>query len=151
MAFPIPASWSVQSGFQVLLPVRAVYLSDLIENDRYICATRRPGYGGAWPYQYVKLPSETVASFPVYRPASGDTLRLYVWGDGIDVDITDGITTATASCAGTGSPTLAYADLSPVASGWVDILIKATPTGSTQVLSGWQLVDGDLDAGDLPA
>ena len=131
--------------------MRAVYLSHLIENDRYVIATRQPAYAGAWPVQAVSASGQAVAAFPIYRPRAGTGLRLYVWGDGVDVDITDGSTTATASCAATGSPTLAYADLSGVSADWVDVTITATDTGSTRTLSGWQLVDRDLDATDLPA
>lgn len=151
MGFAVPAQWTEQTPFQVLRPVRALDLRHLIENDRYVCATRRPGYMGAWPVQYVTGTGESVATLDIYRPPNGTTLRLYVWGDGVDVDFTDGLIAATATCPATGSPTLAYADLTGVASGWVQIVITVSPTGSTRTITGWQLVDGDLDAADLPA
>lgn len=151
MAFTVPATWTAQTPFQVQRYVRGSDLRDLIENDRFVVATRRPGYAGAWPVQYVPGSNEDVATVEVYRPPNGATLRLYVWGDGVAVDFTDGSGTATVSCAGTGAPTIAYADLTGVASGWVNIKITATGRSDTQTITGWQLVDGDLDAADLPA
>jgi hypothetical protein len=151
MAFTIPSQWTDQTPYQVQRPVRCFDLQNLIENDRYICATRRPGYDGAWPNQSVTGSGEGVATLDVYRPANGSTVRLYVWGDGVDVTITDGGSSAVASVPWTGAPSLAYCDLTGVASGWVKLVITVDKTTSPASLTGWQLVDLDLDAGDLPA
>lgn len=151
MGFAIPAQWTAQTGYQVQRYVRATDLRDLIENDRFVCATRRPGYAGAWPVQIVTGSGDLVAILDIYRPPNGDTLILRVWGDACEVFITDGSTTASAVCADTGAPTLATATLTGVASGWVQVVITADPAGSMPIVTGWQLSDGDLADTDLPA